>query len=143
MINKSSIGGKMIDNSSESEYVVLTSDGHLSVQANNIQEAKIAIKQLKIKKKEYSLAKKEIVLQQQLIKAEFTDKNRRQGAMMRGGGGIGKFVRTIQNVQRDTNKIDLANKLAPLEKQKFHIDAILSIIDQGVLKLESYLLENS
>lgn len=133
----------MISNIPEQNFVTVSPDGTLSFHIANIQEAKLAIKQLKIKKKEISLAKKQIIVNQRMIRAEYTDSTRRQGSMMRGGKGFGSFVRSIQRTQRSVAKIELANKLAPLEKEIYQYESILSAIDQGILKLETYILENS
>jgi len=135
--------GKMLDNYSEPQFVTMSQDGKLSIQAKNVQEAKIALKQLKAMKKGIALAKKEIVTKQQIIRAEYTDKNRRQAPMMRGGKGLGGIIRTVQRAERESAKINLANNLAPLEKEKFRLEALLSTIEQGILKIETYIIENS
>jgi len=128
---------------SDPKYLTFSPDDSLEIHVNNINEAKIALKQLKIKKKEISLEKKQIILQQRAIRAEYTDATRRQGSMMRGGKGFGSFVRSIQTMQRNSAKIALANKIAPLEREKFRYDALLSAIDQGIIKIESYIVQNT
>lgn len=49
------------------ELVTIT-DGKVNVSVSSIAEAKLAIKQLKLKKKEYNLLKKEIVQKQKSIR---------------------------------------------------------------------------
>ena len=90
-----------------------------------------------------ALERKEVVAQQQAIRAAYTDKIRRQGSMMRGGGGLGKFVRNFQHANRDADKRQLANLLTPLDQQKARCDAMLQGIDQSILKAEIYILESS
>ncbi len=72
-------------------------DSHIEVNPNTPQEAQLAPRELRLVKKEYSLAKRQINEMQQAIRAEYTDEVRRRGSMMRGGGGLGKFVRTLQS----------------------------------------------
>jgi hypothetical protein len=134
----------VMDNSlQEQNYVTILPNGNLEIRVNNITEAKIALKQLKLKKREISLEKKQITLSQKAIRSEYTDATRRQGPMMRGGKGFGSFIRSAQTIQRNSAKIALGNKLAPLEKEKFRYDAILSAIDQGILKIEAYIIQNT
>jgi hypothetical protein len=45
-----------------------------------VAEAKIAIKELKLRKKEYALVKREISQHQKQIQAEYTDKVRQRGS---------------------------------------------------------------
>ena len=107
----------MLDNYSKPNFITFTPEGILHIHASNIEEAKIAIKQLKIKKKEITLAKKQVLINQRIIRAEYTDATRRRGTMLQGGKGLGTFVRSVQRIQRNSVKVDLANKLAPLEKE--------------------------
>jgi ribonucleotide monophosphatase NagD (HAD superfamily) len=46
--------------SNQSSFVTIDPDGDLHVSARSVVEAKIAIKELKLKKKEYVLVKREI-----------------------------------------------------------------------------------
>lgn len=98
--------------------VKIANTDEIYVTAQSVIEAKAAIKELKLKKKEYALVKKEITQQQKLIRAEYTDKVRRQGSKVRGGGHLGSFVRSLQTYNRDSNRRALADRLAPLEQQK-------------------------
>jgi hypothetical protein len=128
---------------SQTSFVTITNDGKLSVSFQSIAEAKIVIKELKLKKKEYSLVKREVSQQQKQIRAEYTDKVRRRGSKVRGGGSFGKLIRTVQTANRDAERSALARQLAPLEQQKNAIDAIINTIDQTILQVEKYILENS
>ncbi len=124
-------------------FVTITEDGQLLVSAKSIAEAKIAIKELKLKKKEYALIKREISQQQKQIRAEYTDRVRQRGSKFRGGGSIGSFVRTVQTINRDADRRLLAQQLAPLEQKKNVVEAIINAIDQAILQIERYILENS
>ena len=85
----------------------------IRVNTSTVAEAKFAIKELKLKKKEYSLQKRAVTDKQKEIRAQYTDEVRSRGSMMRGGGGLGKFVRAVQSASRDSKRAQLANALAP------------------------------
>lgn len=108
----------------------------------SIAEAKLAIKELKLKKKEYALMKRDISQQQKQIRSEYTDAVRQRGSKFRGGGNIGRLVRTVQTVSRDADRRTLAQQLAPLEQQKNAVDAAINAIDQAILQIEMYIAEN-
>lgn len=124
-------------------FVTITDDGKLSISAQSVAEAKIAIKEMKLKKKEYSLIKREISQQQKQIRAEYTDTVRRRGSKVRGGGSLGSFIRTVQTINRDAERSALARQLAPLEQQKNVMDVMINAIEQAILQVERYIVENS
>ncbi|NDJ19394.1 hypothetical protein [Myxacorys almedinensis] len=127
----------------QNNFVTIADDGRITISVQSLAEAKIAIKALKLKKKEHTLVKRELTQQQKIIRAEYTDKVRQQGSKVRGGGSIGRFVRTVQTINRDANRRALAQQLAPLEKQKNAVDGTITAIDQAILQLEKYIIENS
>ncbi|MCY7275151.1 MAG: hypothetical protein LH702_15800 [Phormidesmis sp. CAN_BIN44] len=127
----------------QNSFVKITDDGELRISARSVAEAKIAIKELKLKKKEYALVKREISQQQKQIRAEYTDQVRQRGSKFRGGGSIGRFVRTVQTINRDETRRSLAQDLAPLEQQKSAVEAIINAIDQTILQVERFIIENS
>jgi hypothetical protein len=104
--------------SNQGSFVTIDADGNLHVSARSIAEAKIAIEELKLEKKEYALVKREISQKQKQIRAEYTDNVRQRGSKFRGGGGIGSFVRTVQTVSCDADRRNLAQELAPLKQHK-------------------------
>ncbi|MBC7825231.1 MAG: hypothetical protein H7126_15455, partial [Candidatus Parcubacteria bacterium] len=124
-------------------FVKITDDGELSISARSVAEAKIAIKELKLKKKEYALVKREISQQQKQIRAEYTDQVRQRGSKFRGGGSVGRLVRTVQTINRDADRRSLAQELAPLEQQKNAVEAVITAIDQKILRVERFIVENS
>lgn len=124
-------------------FVTITDKGELRVSAQSVAEAKIAIKELKLKKKEYALIKREISQHQKQIRAEYTDRVRQQGSKFRGGGSIGGLVRTVQTINRDAARRALAQQLAPLERQKGAVETITNAIEQTILQLERYIIEHS
>jgi len=114
----------------------------VTVSANSVAEAKLALKELKLKKKEYGLLKRSVNEREKGIRATYTEEVRTQGSMMRGGGGFGRFVRGIQAVSRDGKRSQLANALAPLEAEKQDIEAMLGAIDSAILQVEAHLLKH-
>lgn len=124
-------------------FVTITANGKLHVSAQSVAEAKIAIKELKLKKKEYNLVKREISQNQKRIRAEYTQMVRQRGSKVMGGGSIGRFVRTVQTIQRDSDRRALAQQLAPLEQQKNAVEVIINAIDQAILQIERYIVEHS
>ena len=68
---------------------------------------------------------------------------RQRGSKLRGGGSIGRLVRTVQTVNRDADRRNLAQQLAPLEQQKNTVDGIINAIDQTILQVEKFIIENS
>ncbi len=114
----------------------------VQVNTSTIAEAKLAIKELKLKKKEYSLQKRAINEEQKRIRAQYTEEVRSRGSMMRGGGGLGKFVRAVQSVSRDSRKAQLASELAPHEKRKQDIEAMMRAIDSAIIQVEAAVLKH-
>jgi hypothetical protein len=117
-------------------------DTTVNVKANTISEAKLALKELKLKKKEYGILKRSVTEQQKAIHAEYTAEVRSRGSMVRGGGGLGKFVRAVQTISRDSKRAQLAADLSPLERQQQYIEAVLRSIDSAILQVEAHILKH-
>ncbi len=127
----------------QDRLVTISDNGELCVSINSTADAKIAIKELKLKKKEYALVKREISQHQKQIRSEYTDKVRLRGSKVRGGGSIGSFVRTVQTINRDADRRTLTQQLAPLDQQKNAVNRIINVIDQTILQVENYIIDNS
>ena len=83
--------------------------------------------------------KKEIVQKQKSIRAIYKDVTPKYV----GGGKIGTFVRQMQSAQRNGSRIALTKALAPLENEKYIIEAVINAIERAIIHLESYILKNS
>ena len=116
---------------------------HINVTVSSPTEAKLALKQLKLKKKEFALLKRQITESERAIRAQYTDEVRRRGSKFQGSGGIGRFVRLVQTASRDAARHRLANQLAPFEQQKRSVEAIRAAIDEMILKVEEKILRDS
>jgi hypothetical protein len=115
----------------------------ISVEAHGAAEAKLALKELKLNKKELGIQKRVIASRQKEVRSSYTDEVRTRGSMMRGGGGFGRLVRAFQTVSRDSKRAGLANELAPLERAKQDIEAMIHAIDTLIIKVEAELLRAS
>lgn len=107
----------------------------------NPAEAKVALKELKLKKKEYGLLKREIALQQKEVRSAYTNEVATRGSRFMGGGGLGRFVRAVQTISRDSKRAEVANRIAPLEQRSMEIEAVIHAIDSTILQVEAYLLK--
>jgi hypothetical protein len=113
----------------------------IRVRTNSLDEAKMAIKELKLMKKQYALSKRTVGEEQKRIRAQYTQEVRSRGSMMRGGGGIGRFVRDIQSGSRDNRKARLASDLAPLEQKKQEIETVIRAIDSTIIQVEAAIIK--
>ncbi|MEH2144049.1 hypothetical protein [Nostoc sp.] len=127
----------------KSSFVTINSDGKLHILVQSLAEAKIAIKELKLKKKEYAWRKREISQQQKIIRAEYTDNVRQRGSKTRGSSIMSRLAQTLQTSKSDADRRALAQQLPPLEQQKNAVDEKINEIDQAMLQIERYNIENS
>lgn len=109
-------------------------------EVNTLAEAKVALKELKLLKKGFGVIKRDVLLRQKEIRAAYTSEVRSRGSMVRGGGGVGKFIRFFQTASRDAKRAQLAADLAPLEEQKQQIEGFLGTIDRLIVGLEANML---
>lgn len=122
--------------------VIFKPNGDITVETNTVTEAKLAIKQLKLKKKEWAIAKKEVATEMAQLRAARQLELARQGSMMRGGGKIGKVVREVEHASRDAARRRYANALAPLEQRKALIERQMLKIDNVIALIEARLLQH-
>ena len=94
------------------------------------------IGRLKLERKGIRLRRKEINTYQGQIRSVHTDRVRRQIPMLRGGGGFGQTVRTLQSLARANRRHELAVHLAPGTITLSEIDEIIAIFDRGILEAE-------
>ena len=107
---------------------------------SNLAEAKIALKELKLKKKEFTLQKRALAARQKEIRDAYTHEVRTRGSMLRGGGAFGRVVRAFQTLSRNSKRAGLARDLAPHENEKQRIDGMLGAVDALIIKLEAHIL---
>ncbi len=115
----------------------------VSVNIKTIAEAKIALKELRLKKKEYGLLKRALAEEQREIRADYTHDVRTRGSMLRGGGGFGRFIRLFQTISRDNKKSSLAAAIAPFEHRKQLYEGVIRSLDSAIIQVEAHLLKNA
>lgn len=122
--------------------VISYENGEIRLSVKSVADARVAIKELRTKKKELSLLKRELSAQQRELRSAHTQLVRTRGPMMRGGGGLGKVVRAMQSISRNSTRASVANSLAPIESEKFNIDRDMRGIESLILQLENFIVEN-
>jgi|HubBroStandDraft_4_1064222.scaffolds.fasta_scaffold302442_2 hypothetical protein len=120
--------------------VELTDDGTVRVNATTIIEAKLALIELRIVKKQLALAKRLVMKDKREIRAAYTDYVRRRGSKAIGGGTIGRIFRIVQTVNRDMKKVQLANALAPREEQQSRLETMITSVDFAILQVQKAIL---
>lgn len=133
---------KMAQNALPS-FVSFTPNDEIVVRATTVAEAKLALKELKLKKKEQSILKRQLMEQERQIRATYTDTVRRRGSKFQGNGTIGKYVRIYQTAKNDATRSNLAVELTPLEHQKSRCEAMLQLLNKFILQVEMFILSNS
>lgn len=118
-------------------YVTFLPGPRIEVSATTAAEAKLAIQELRAKRKEQTLAKRYIMQQQREVRAAYTSRVRTQGSMFRGGGWFGKIIRARQTGSRDAARSRLAAELAPLESRRAGIELTIGIIDHLIIRLQN------
>jgi hypothetical protein len=112
-------------------------------RAESVPDAKIIIKELKLKKKELQLQKKEIAARIAQVKAEHRSAKVRHVPVARGKGLLKDLTRAIDKSARHSTAVNVDNAVRELEGKKTAIDEAIARFDQAVLGLERFILEKS
>jgi hypothetical protein len=118
--------------------VVFQQDGRVKLNINTAQEAKVAINELRLKKKEWAVVKREVMEEMRQIRAAYTEYTRQRGSKFPGGGTIGRMIRAFQTMDRDQMRNRLAQELAPLEAERRDIDSRMLEIDRAILEAQRF-----
>ena len=111
--------------------------------ADSIADAKICIKEIKLKKKEFQLQKKEVAAQIAQVRAAHRTANINRGPAVRGSGGLAKVLRTMDKATKQTAAINTNNAISQLETRKNAFDQKIAQLDGAILSLERYILDKS
>jgi hypothetical protein len=106
-------------------------------------EVKLAIKQLKLEKKEIAQVKQEAAAHIAEIRADYSSRVAQRGSMVRGGGTLGKLARNYQRAHRDADRRAVDEAIQPYQAQKEAVDRASQTLDRYILLLERRLLEVS
>jgi len=125
----------------EAGGVMVHDDGRIDISVDSVPGAKLAIKHLRLKKREYAAEKKEVQAEITEIRSGRRTQVAKQGSIVRGGGKFGQVVRTGQRAGRDRDRVQYTNQLQPYEQAKATIDHKVLQIDLAITKLEKYILD--
>lgn len=92
--------------------------GDIGVNLKTAAESKLAIKDLRLRKRALSAEKRVVTQEMAVIRREYTVKNANRGPSIRGGGNVGKFVRTMDSVNRSLERSNRERELDPLDARK-------------------------
>lgn len=118
-------------------------DGSIRLSLHSIPEAKLAVKQLKLRKQEIALEKKAVTAKMAEVRASRQIALGNRSSMVRGGGKLGSFVRTTQRFERDSERARHAATMAPMERQKAVIERRLLNVQAAITAAQEYILENN
>ena len=119
---------------------LLTNDaGELHLRLSSVQEAKLTIKALRIRKKELNAAKRENNQKMAAIRRDYAARNARRGPSVRGMGGFGKFIRSMDQLGRANARSSRENELAPLEQWKRELEGAIHTLDLAIHHCELYI----
>jgi hypothetical protein len=117
--------------------VKFTRDGSVQWQVSTTAEAKLAIKQLRLKKKELTAQKREIAADVSAVRAEYRTKAAGRLYMGRGGGTAGQMIRAGVRAKRRSERMAVEDSVVPLEQQKAQLDARMLVIDRAIAQIET------
>ncbi len=126
---------------SAGDIVWFADNGDIHLNVNSVAEAKLAIKQLKLQKKDVALQKRRVQQEITGINAQRRDQLARQGRMPRGGGGLGRTVRAFEGFSRDQQKAQHEQRLGPYQAQKARLESYALHLDKAIHHLETYILQ--
>lgn len=106
------------------------------------EQAKAIVKQLKLKKKEVMMAKSELSKQIAQVHADHRSRVAKRGSKMQGGGSIGRIVRAFDTDSRDRYRLATDKAVRSLESKKSAFDADARRIDQAILTVEQWIVDN-
>lgn len=125
---------------STSGLIRVTSSGAVLCRASSVAEAKLIIKDLKLQKRLIATEKKQVNAVMATMRAEHRTSMANRGPSMRGGGGVGKFIRDMDAISRSSARSRHANALVPYQRQKDHLDRTLVELDSVINQLDAFIL---
>lgn len=124
------------------QYITIWIDGSSEYRINSADDAKQAIKLLRLGKRQFVLHLKDVNLQLRDRRHEYTDHVRNRLPKFPGGGKIGQFIRLIQTIDSTTTRQQLASDIDPLHQLRQRIDEAILILDRHIIHLEGWVLKS-
>ena len=115
----------------------------IGCRAESVPDAKLCIKALKLKKKDLQGQKKEVAAQIAQVRANHRSAKIQMGPAMRGSGFLANVSRTVQRTAKHSAAVSVDNTVRELESKKSVFDQGITQVDNAILQLERYVLENS
>jgi hypothetical protein len=93
------------------------------------EQVKLLEQQVVDGRKVYAQTLRQMKHTMQIIRADHTRKTRRRMPAMRGGGGIGRFVRAVQGANRHGDRVQLSYDLEEHEAKADYFQACINHLD--------------
>ena len=123
------------------KYVTISPNGEILINVRDVSEAKPALKELKLMKREVANAKRLIMENKRQIRASYTDKVRSRFGLF-GKHGTGGWIRDYQKAERNSSRRRLAKDLDPYEAEQQKLEAQVIALNRAILEVEAYILQN-
>lgn len=122
--------------------LILTNEtGDIGVSLKTAAEAKLAVKDLRLRKRALNAEKRLVTQQMAAIRRDYTVMNANRGPSMRGGGNVGKIVRSMDSVTRSIERSNRERDLMPLDERKRWYEARVNDVDALIQRLEAYMVQ--
>jgi hypothetical protein len=117
---------------------MVLSDGgdQWTISCSSLPELRIAKREIRARQKELRVQKRELNAEMTQIRAHYRQKNANRGPSIRGGGGFGRALRTIDQVGRAADRRIREGDIAPYERAKLVIDKEINTLDRLVILLD-------
>ena len=113
--------------------------GRLQVRAETRAETKLAIEDLKLRKKELQLRRRQLRQEMQRAQAEYRGKvAARHNLTGKGRGGVGRILRIGIQAGRRSGRMQLNRTLQGLEAQRDAYDSDINELDRLIVQFAQY-----
>ena len=139
--NRSAESGNSVREVRNKKFITVSMNGKIApLDIRNICEARLALQQLRLVKKEKILRKQNIDEKIRQIRIDYSNQRARQGSKIHGGGLLGAIVRTFQTVDRDNQRLNIAVEIEPLEKHKRYLQDLIFTLNRYEIELNKIML---
>jgi hypothetical protein len=121
----------------QDKYVTVWEDGSADFHFKNVQEGKLAVKGLRLARRQLQLHLSSTNTALREVRHQYTDSTRRRMPKFPGGGTFGRLIRLSQTISHDIDQHNLANDIQPLHNQKELMKHLINCIDQHILRIQT------